>query len=453
MNPACMQFEVDFKRVNSDESVMKMTRLGVKFRAVAVYILKVDDDAELESDLTTRVSKLSFKRAGKSNVKYKKQIEACGPQNSCLDSFNTQNPKPLSTFIPNPRLHSPPLNSIGHQDNLLLEGNQESTVEDSQESKSQASKVGVSEVYDGDGSEQFEDALSEGLDEQDVSESSDGVGDSDSEDKNYCVSAELEESEQESYTDSEGVGEHEQPEQLGDAVIALNLIRDNVSDYDESDEEEAQVVNEHTDWKKFTWRVGANFPNPNAFKNAVTQYALAQGMSLKIAVSDKKRRNRLGVVCVSGCPFRIYASWDRKLAEYTVNSVKNKHTCQRNMEGNSRLKSKWVAEQKIEVFKKRPHILFNEIIDMVKSNYSIMCSREFAYHAKYNAHKKLYGSMKDHYNKVMNYLCIDGCFIKIFLGGMLLLVIGRDPNEQMFLVAWAAVGGRTMNLGNGFYRS
>ena len=47
------------------------------------------------------------------------------------------------------------------------------------------------------------------MDEKDVSESSDGVGDDDSEDKSYCVSAELEESEEESYTDSEGVGEHE----------------------------------------------------------------------------------------------------------------------------------------------------------------------------------------------------------------------------------------------------
>ena len=73
------------------------------------------------------------------------------------------------------------------------------------------------------------------------------------------------------------------------------------------------------------------------------------------------------------------------------------------MEENSRLKSKWVAEQMLEVFKKRPHILSNEIIDMVKSNYNVMCSRDFAYHVKYNAHKKLHGSMKDHYNKVMNY--------------------------------------------------
>ena len=58
----------------------------------------------------------------------------------------------------------------------------------------------------------------------------------------------------------------------------------------------------------------------------------------------------------------------------------------------------------LEVFKKTPHILSNEITDLIKSNYCVICSKDFAYHVKYNAHKWLHGSMKDHYNKVMNYV-------------------------------------------------
>ncbi|XP_022033043.1 uncharacterized protein LOC110934163 [Helianthus annuus] len=38
-------------------------------------------------------------------------------------------------------------------------------------------------------------------------------------------------------------------------------------------------------------------------------------------------------------------------------------------------------------------------------------------------------------------LCLDGCFIKTFLGGMLLVAIGRDGNDQMYPVAWAVVEG------------
>ncbi|XP_074278541.1 uncharacterized protein LOC141602128 [Silene latifolia] len=38
-------------------------------------------------------------------------------------------------------------------------------------------------------------------------------------------------------------------------------------------------------------------------------------------------------------------------------------------------------------------------------------------------------------------LCADSCFLKTFLGGHLMAVIGRDGNEKMFPVAWAVVEG------------
>jgi MULE transposase-like protein len=201
-----------------------------------------------------------------------------------------------------------------------------------------------------------------------------------------------------------------------------------------------------------------------------------------------KAWKRLGVVCVNGCPFKLYASWDKGLAAYIVKSVTPQHTCQRNMDGNRQLKSSWVAEQMLDVFKSRPHVPSSEIIDLVKQNYKVIINKDFAYKIKYCAHRRLHGSMKQHYNKVMSYLqalreaspesyfsvvtvpesstavfqrffvlfegvkdgwlkgCrkvlgIDGCFIKTFLGGMLLSAIGRDANEQMFPLAWAIVEG------------
>ena len=114
-----MQFEVGFKRINSDESVMKMVKLRVKVKVVAVYIVKVGDDVNLEKELTKKVLKLTFKRTPKSNVDNKKRFEACGPQNS-LDSLNDHKPLPLFTFIPNPRLYSEPIKLLSHEENLLL---------------------------------------------------------------------------------------------------------------------------------------------------------------------------------------------------------------------------------------------------------------------------------------------------------------------------------------------
>ncbi|CAH9133748.1 unnamed protein product [Cuscuta epithymum] len=39
------------------------------------------------------------------------------------------------------------------------------------------------------------------------------------------------------------------------------------------------------------------------------------------------------------------------------------------------------------------------------------------------------------------FVCLDGCFLKTFLGGMLLAAIGRDGNNQMFPICWAVVEG------------
>ena len=37
------------------------------------------------------------------------------------------------------------------------------------------------------------------------------------------------------------------------------------------------------------------------------------------------------------------------------------------------------------------------------------------------------------------YLGLDGCFLKGVVKGMLLKAVGKDPNNQMFPVAWAIV--------------
>ncbi|WOK98454.1 hypothetical protein Cni_G07166 [Canna indica] len=36
---------------------------------------------------------------------------------------------------------------------------------------------------------------------------------------------------------------------------------------------------------------------------------------------------------------------------------------------------------------------------------------------------------------------LNGCFLKIFLGGQLVSAIGREGNNQMFPIAWAVVEG------------
>ncbi|KAK9067585.1 hypothetical protein SSX86_011696 [Deinandra increscens subsp. villosa] len=254
------------------------------------------------------------------------------------------------------------------------------------------------------------------------------------------------------------------------------------------------IVTDTTNWSKWQWVPGTRFATRDAFREAVRRYAVTNGRNLKISVSNKNRNGRLGAYCVQGCPFKVYLSFVEKKACYMVKSVTMEHTCQRNMNKNIQLTSSFIADELLPVFKQRPQWPAKEIQDAVREKYKVFIAKWMAYKAKKCAHNKLHGSMKDHYSKIGSYiealrqenptstfvleivtpaylrvegsemvfhrlfvcfdgvkqgflagcrkvLCLDGCFLKTFLGGMLLAAIGRDPNDQMYPVAWAVVEG------------
>ncbi|KAL2902051.1 Antiviral helicase SKI2 [Bienertia sinuspersici] len=160
----------------------------------------------------------------------------------------------------------------------------------------------------------------------------------------------------------------------------------------------------NTDFSVFQWKVEQKFATRKDFKQAVAKYGIAQGRNVGFKISDKGRQQRLGVDCAGGCPFRLYASWDTRRATFVLKTVKGEHTCVRNMERNKQLRTGWIAEQLLEVFKSRPHWPVKDIIECIKLRYRMMVKKAFAYKVKYRAHRLLHGSMKDHYNKVGQYL-------------------------------------------------
>ncbi|XP_010675433.3 uncharacterized protein LOC104891435 [Beta vulgaris subsp. vulgaris] len=298
-------------------------------------------------------------------------------------------------------------------------------------------------------------------------------------------------------------GEGQQTDPTGDAdkeflsEYEASEDENHTPDEDEQDEilsrkrrVRVPVVDESTDFSKLVWKVGIRFENREKFRDAVVRFAIAQGRNLTISVSHKNRQQRLGVKCVDKCPFRLYASWDSRRASFVVKTVVEEHSCNRNMELNRQMKSSWVATQFLEVFKTRPHWPAKEIVETIRRAYKVLVKRDYAYKVKVHAHRKLHGSMKEHYGKLGSYLealiqanpqsifkittdpskavfppvfqrffvcfngilhgwlaggrkvlCVDGCFIKTFLGGMLLSAVGRDSNDQMYPLAWAVVEG------------
>ena len=91
---------------------------------------------------------------------------------------------------------------------------------------------------------------------------------------------------------------------------------DEIHTPDESEEEDisvrrrtcGDVVNENTNFSIFQWKVGLRFPNRDAFKKVVVKFVITNGRNLSLVVSNKNMQQRLGVKCLLGCPFRLYAS-------------------------------------------------------------------------------------------------------------------------------------------------
>ena len=101
------------------------------------------------------------------------------------------------------------------------------------------------------------------------------------------------------------------------------------------------IVYGRTDFWRFRWIVGQMFGTPVEYKEAVRKYAVHQGRNVKFCLSDKARLNKLGVMCIEGCLFKLYTSWDKTRASFVVNKVNGEHTCQRNMDSNRQFKASW----------------------------------------------------------------------------------------------------------------
>ena len=58
-------------------------------------------------------------------------------------------------------------------------------------------------------------------------------------------------------------------------------------------------------------------------------------------------------------PFKLHASWDSWRAYFIMKSVNGEHSCNRNMDANKKMKSTWLVENFLEVFKAIPPLAYD----------------------------------------------------------------------------------------------
>ncbi|GKC33188.1 hypothetical protein Tco_1040482 [Tanacetum coccineum] len=184
-------------------------------------------------------------------------------------------------------------------------------------------------------------------------------------------------------------------------------------------------------WKLMRPHLGERFDGPEQLKRALAFYALANGYKLYYEVNNPMR---LVAKCLKDnqekkCPFRTY--------EY-----------------GTLITSNWIVRNHTKKIMINPTIKVRDIVALILKKYKCKVSVSLARRGKIKALKQYETCLKDHYG--IFYVCfkalkegwiegcrrvigLDGFFLKTICKGELLSAVGRDGNNQIYLIVWAIV--------------
>ena len=232
------------------------------------------------------------------------------------------------------------------------------------------------------------------------------------------------------------------------------------------------------------------FKNVTQVRQAVAKYAIVKGVGLRYYTNDK---DRIRVICLVGCPWKLYVSMERNNDTMMVKTYIPNHKCYR-VQNNLMATSNNLAFLLKKKIAQQPGMRVKDIRDFCKSEYKLNVGWTVCQSVRKKVFKDIvgdyieqYGDLHDYTHEVLRtnpgstcvvetsreestkgeflrfYVCfkackegfingcrkvigVDGCFLKGLCEGQLLCAIGRDGNNQMFPIAWAVV--RTENAYN-----
>ncbi|RYR78720.1 hypothetical protein Ahy_A01g003574 isoform D [Arachis hypogaea] len=245
--------------------------------------------------------------------------------------------------------------------------------------------------------------------------------------------------------------------------------------------------------REYVFKVELEFKSLGQFKDAIREHALLNGRGIRYIKNDKVRC-RVGCRRKKGkCRWMAFASKVGGSDCFRLKILNGKHTCGRDYSGRL-ASSSWVS-QKIITNISRGEMKIATVIQTIQDKYMANISVTKAYWARRKARKEVhdrdilqYGKLRDYCTEIMRtnpgsttqilvdrpsithqprfmrmYMClnsvkqgflagcrpiigVDGCHLKGDHGQQLLVAVGRDPNDNYFPIAVAAVEAETRAL-------
>ncbi|GKV29881.1 hypothetical protein SLEP1_g38759 [Rubroshorea leprosula] len=162
-----------------------------------------------------------------------------------------------------------------------------------------------------------------------------------------------------------------------------------------------KVYQEPRDDETLDIRLGMMFINKQQFRDAVNKWNLKQRRDIKW-IKNNNIRCKASCVKAPDCPWQIYLAMDQPTESWMVKTFVSKHACH------------W-KELSVE--------LSDHQLKKVKEKIG----------------KAFEGDCKMEYVGCRRVIGLDGAFLKGAFKGVLLVVVSRDANNQMYPLAWVAV--------------
>ncbi|XP_024636474.1 uncharacterized protein [Medicago truncatula] len=241
----------------------------------------------------------------------------------------------------------------------------------------------------------------------------------------------------------------------------------------------------------FKFKVGMDFKSIVEFRMAIREWNVLNGYQIKFVKNDKERCR---VECKdkhNGCKYEAHCSKVANSHTYKIKTLGVAHTCGRSLD-NSSANANWLTNIVVEKMRGSGEQKVKDIMKDLRRQYSVGVSFHTAWSAKKRATEILDGDAKKQYTllwryaaelkRVCNgnnlkfnvertlltnqqrfskfYFCfdgckqgflagcrpfigVDGCHLKTKFGGILLVDVGRDANDQYFPLAFGVVENET----------
>ena len=262
------------------------------------------------------------------------------------------------------------------------------------------------------------------------------------------------------------VGEEEEEEEP--EYEPTDFYRDDYAETDDSDDDGYQS----------SFFVGQAFFSKESCKKAIEKYAIKEKVNIRFQKSESKK---VAAACIQDCcSWRIYASVNSRSTNMVVRSYICTHTCYptgvvklysapkiasdflNEFRTNKKLSADQMMQrlliQGLRVPKSKCQSARQIMLHIISDEYAEQFTRMFDYAeelresnpgstvilgTKDKVFEKFYTCFEAQKsgwkNACRRVIHLDGTFLKGRMKGQLLTAVGRDPNDQIFVIAWAIV--------------